>query len=119
MAEQTEQGVAAPHQEDGSQNSTGMALAAPARKPVPAKPKPRQLSPYKVLLHNDDVNDIEHVVKSIIQLTHLSQEAAVERTLEAHLNGLSLLLVTHKERAELYAEQFASLSLTVTIEPDA
>jgi hypothetical protein len=26
--------------------------------------------------------------------------------------------VTHKERAELYVEQFQSCSLTVTIEPD-
>jgi len=28
------------------------------------------------------------------------------------------LLVTHKERAELYVEQFASFTLTVTCEPD-
>ena len=28
-----------------------------------------------------------------------------------------MLLVTHKERAELYQEQFESKGLTVTIEP--
>ena len=39
------------------------------------------------------------------------------RTVEANQSGLSLLLVTHKERAELYQEQFQSKGLTVTIEP--
>ena len=36
---------------------------------------------------------------------------------EAHETGIALLLVTHKERAELYQEQFQSKGLTVTIEP--
>lgn len=89
--------------------------------PVPTrrKPKPKQLPPYKVLLHNDPVNDFDHVIKSIRRLTTLTQEDAITRTLEAHDTGLALLLVTHRERAELYVDQFASLSLTVTIEPDA
>jgi ATP-dependent Clp protease adapter protein ClpS len=38
-------------------------------------------------------------------------------TREAHNTGVALLLVTHKERAELYVDQFKSKSLTVTIEP--
>ena len=87
--------------------------------PVPTKRKPKQLPPYRVLLHNDDVNDFGHVIKSIVRLTTLNQEDAITRTLEAHERGLALLLVTHRERAELYVDQFASLSLTVTIEPDA
>ena len=33
-------------------------------------------------------------------------------------SGCAVLLVCHKERAELYQEQFHSCSLTVTIEPD-
>ena len=33
--------------------------------------------------------------------------------------GAALLLVTHRERAELYVEQFASMGLTTTCEPDA
>ena len=41
-----------------------------------------------------------------------------ERVLEAHRTGVSLLLSTHQEHAELLAEQFASKSLTVTIEPE-
>jgi len=72
-----------------------------------------------VLLHNDDVNDFEHVITAVLKLTTLGLKDAVMRTLEAHEQGLALLLVTHRERAELYVEQFASLSLTVTIEPES
>lgn len=77
-----------------------------------------QLPPYRVLLHNDDVNTFEHVIVTILKLTELNEQEAVLRTIEAHEEGVSLLLVTHKERAELYVEQFASCSITVTCEPD-
>jgi len=75
------------------------------------------LPPWKVLLHNDDKNSVEFVVVTIMELTPLKEEEAVVRTLEAHEQKVSLLLVTHKERAELYQEQFQSKGLTVTIEP--
>ena len=78
----------------------------------------RLLPPFRVMLHNDDVNTFEHVVIAILKLTPLNEQEAVEKTIEAHETGASLLLVTSKERAELYVEQFASLSLTVTCEPD-
>jgi ATP-dependent Clp protease adaptor protein ClpS len=76
------------------------------------------LPPYRVILHNDDVNTFEHVIRAILKLTPLKEPEAVKCTIEAHETGCSLLLVTHKERAELYVEQFASLSLIVTCEPD-
>lgn len=81
------------------------------------KTKFQQLPPYKVLLHNDDVNDMGYVVRTIMELVHLNQQDAQLRMWEAHTTGVALLLVTHKERAELVAEQFASKKLTVTIEP--
>lgn len=92
---------------------------APVKKPAPPARKPGQLPPYKVLLHNDDVNTVEHVIKAILRLTSLNTEDAIIKTVEAHETGVALLLVTHRERAELYYEQFMSLSITVTIEPDA
>lgn len=93
-------------------------VSAAAVKPAPVKPPTRQLPPYKVLLHNDDVNEIDYVIQTITSLTTLNQDQAKQRTHEADKQGLSLLLVTHKERAELYQEQFTSKQLTVTIEPD-
>ncbi len=78
----------------------------------------RRLPPFKVILHNDDVNTFEHVIATILKLTPLTPPQAIARTVEAHETGQALLLVTSRERAELYVEQFASCSLTVTCEPD-
>ena len=89
---------------------------APSRQPDREPPRP--LPPYKVLLHNDDVNEMGYVVAVIRKLTGMEFEAAWQKMMEAHETGVALLLVTHKERAELYQEQFASCGLTVTIEPD-
>ncbi|MEE9293368.1 MAG: ATP-dependent Clp protease adaptor ClpS [Phycisphaerae bacterium] len=86
--------------------------------PAKAKPVSKLLPPFKVLLHNDNVNDMLFVVEKVVELTPLTIEDAVERMLEAHQTGVCLLLVTHKERAELYCEQFSTYSLIVTIEPD-
>lgn len=108
-----------PPQQSWSDQDPGAATAT-LQKPKSASQqrKPKQLPPFKVLLHNDDVNEFDHVILSILSLTPLDKEAAILRTLEAHETGLSLLLVTHQERAELYMDQFRSLNLVVTIEPD-
>ncbi len=100
----------------GSLSSSGTATAAPTKKPGAPTRGPAELPPYKVLLHNDDVNDFEYVIHSVLKLTCLSREEAILRTLEAHESGVALLLVTHRERAELYAEQFTSCKITVTLE---
>lgn len=89
--------------------------SAVAEKPRAVEPKP--LPPYKVLLHNDDVNPMDHVVRAILELTPLRRLEAIRVMFEAHRRGLALVLTTHKERAELYREQFASKRLVVTIEP--
>lgn len=95
--------------------------AATLTRPAPARPKPdrkvKELPPFKVLLHNDDVNTVDHVIMSVMKLTGMQLEDAVQKTLEAHETGVALLLVTHQERAELYQEQFATFQITVTAEP--
>lgn len=83
---------------------------------APAPKPPAQLPPWKVILHNDHVNDQLHVVETILMLTSLNKPTAIRRMFEAHHAGRSLLLTTHRERAELYQQQFASRNLTVTIE---
>ena len=110
-----------PSQTEGADAGTVVAtpqVETPA-KARPGRPKPRQLPPFKVLLHNDDVNEFMHVIRSIVKLTTLPAEEAFQKAIEAHETGVSLLLVTHQERAELYCEQFATFHLTVTTEPDA
>lgn len=108
--------MAEPSSGTAETTATADTATAPAIKPKP--PRPDLLPPYKVILHNDEVNTFEHVIATILNLTHLTQEEAIQRTAEAHVSGCALLLVTHKERAELYQDQFRSASLTVTIEPD-
>ena len=86
-------------------------------KEKPARTPPKLRPPYKLLLHNDDHNSMDRVIMVIVKLTPLTMEEAMQKMLEAHNSGLALLLVTHKERAELYQEQFASAGLTTTVEP--
>jgi ATP-dependent Clp protease adapter protein ClpS len=98
---------------------SGTATAKPkraARSATKNKP-PQMLPPWKVLLHNDDKNDMPHVISTIMELTTLKEQDAKLRTIEAHETGVALLLTTHKERAELYKDQFESKGLVVTIEP--
>lgn len=86
-------------------------------RPAPSRTPPKPLPLYRVLLHNDDFNTVEFVVETLIELTPHNKQAATVIMLEAHLRGVALVLITHKERAELYRDQFASKRLTVTIEP--
>src|SRR5437660_7994035 len=101
----------------GGQSGTATAKPKRAPKKAPQRKPPQPLPPWKVLLHNDDKNDIVFVIKTIMELTPLNELDAKQRTVEANDTGVALLLTTHKERAELYQEQFQSKGLTVTIEP--
>ena len=104
--------MAANHQ-DGTAHGGTTATAERTAPPVVDR-----LPPWKVLLHNDDVNDIGYSVDAIIALTPLNRHAAMLRMLEAHQRQMSLLLTTHREHAELLEEQFRSKRLKVTIEAD-
>ena len=118
--------AAAPDKDGGGNGGAAVAEPEPPKpkpaakdktKPKPKPPGPQQLPPWKVLLHNDDKNTFEHVILSLIELTPLEPHKALQVTLEADKTGVALVLVTHKERAELYQDQFKSKSLVVTIEP--
>ena len=73
---------------------------------------------YKVLLHNDDVNTMDHVIKSIMKVFHYSLEVSERIMLEAHQNGVALCTVEPFEKAELHRDQLQSYSLISTIEPE-
>lgn len=57
------------------------------------------------------------IVRTIMELTRFCRAEATHKMWEAHHLGRSVLLITYKERAELYAEQFSERGLLVTIEP--
>lgn len=113
----TEPRQASPERAEADQSSVSATAAPPKRRPTPPPPKQDRLPPYRVLLHNDDVNEMVDVVEAIVELTPLKPLRAFEVMLTAHRRGLALLLVTHKERAELYQEQFRTKRLIVSIEP--
>ncbi|MDJ0714259.1 MAG: ATP-dependent Clp protease adapter ClpS [Prochloraceae cyanobacterium] len=79
------------------------------------KPAPR----YKVLLHNDDFNSMEYVVQTLMKtVAGMTQPQAVNIMMEAHSNGLALVITCALEPAEFYCETLKSHGLTSTIEPD-
>lgn len=89
----------------------------PAARPGSAPPRVEQLPPFRVLLHNDDHNDMVFVARTLMHLTPLNEARSVEVMLTAHQRGVALVCMTHKERAELMRDQLRSSGLVSTIEP--
>lgn len=73
---------------------------------------------YKVLLHNDDRNTMEHVVKALMRVFRFEQRECERIMLEAHHNGIALCTVEPLEQAELHRDQLKSFSLISTIEAE-
>lgn len=79
------------------------------------KPAPK----YRVLLHNDDHNSMEYVVQTLMQVVAgITQPQAVDIMMEAHTNGMALVITCALEHAEFYCESLRSHGLSSTIEPD-
>lgn len=80
----------------------------------------RKLAPrYRVLLHNDDFNSMEYVVQVLVKtVPSLTQPQAVDIMMEAHTNGVALVITCAQEHAEFYCETLRSHGLSSTIEPD-
>jgi ATP-dependent Clp protease adaptor protein ClpS len=75
------------------------------------------LPPYSVILHNDDVNEMNYVVQSLLVcIPELDSGRAAEIMIEAHLNGKAQVITCPLERAELYRDRLQSRGLTATIE---
>lgn len=82
---------------------------------VVRKPAPQ----YRVLLHNDNHNAMEHVVMALMQtVPSLSQAQAVDIMMAAHNDGTALVITCALEPAEFYSETLKSHGLSSSIEPD-
>lgn len=77
------------------------------------------LPPYRVVLFDDDYNEMNYVVFVLLHsINNLSQTEAERIMLTAHLTGSAVVAVCPKEIAEFYQERLLSYGLTATIEPE-
>ncbi|HEY8476660.1 MAG TPA: ATP-dependent Clp protease adaptor ClpS [Chloroflexota bacterium] len=75
------------------------------------------LPPYKVLLHNDDVNTMDHVVRALLRsVPGLDLQRATTIMLEAHFHGVAVVTICPLELAELYRDRLEGHGLTSTVE---
>ena len=89
----------------------------PVHRPSPAG-SPRPVAHrYRVILHRTPDKELLFIVQTVMELTRYCRAEATHRMWEAYHRGCSQILVTHRERAELYAEQFTDRGLRVSIEP--
>jgi ATP-dependent Clp protease adaptor protein ClpS len=77
------------------------------------------LPPYKVIVHNDDYNEMDYVIFALLHsVNSLTVQQAQRIMLTAHLTGKAVVIVCPKEAAEYYQQRLLSYDLTATIEPD-
>lgn len=75
------------------------------------------LPPYVVILHNDEVNEMTYVVRSLQRcVPTLTSEQATAIMLEAHHHGRAVVVTCPLELAELYRDRLEGCGLTATIE---
>lgn len=101
-------------------SSTGTVHMVSQAKPEElTRMRAKLLPPYKVILFNDDYNDMDYVVAVLLHLIdHLSQQEAIQIMLTAHLTGSAVVIVCPKEHAEYYQERLLGYGLSATIEPE-
>ncbi|GCE19657.1 ATP-dependent Clp protease adaptor ClpS [Dictyobacter kobayashii] len=79
----------------------------------------RLLPPYKVIVHDDDYNEMNYVIFALVHAVNSLTVAEAERImLTAHLTGQAIVTVCPREVAEYYQERLLSYNLTATIEPE-
>jgi len=100
--------------------------AAPEKR---ARSKPRRQPPYAVVLHNDPLNTMDHVVGVLQKVFHYGRFKATWLMLKAHSTGRCVVWSGTLEVAELKADQIRSAgpdpvmklhgatALSVSIEP--
>lgn len=77
------------------------------------------LPPYRVILFNDDYNEMNYVIFALLHsINSLTEREAQKIMLTAHLMGSAIVIVCPRETAEYYQERLFSYGLTATVEPD-
>ena len=100
----------------GATEAPGRTATVP-REEQEQRTRSRALEPYKVILYNDDVNSMDHVVRSLTRsVPGLGTAKAIQIMLEAHNTGRAVVIVCPLELAELVRNRLESCGLTATIE---
>ena len=85
---------------------------------VPSKLRQKQRPPlYRVLLHDDDHNERNYVVKVIVKVVGLSTQEAFIVMDTTDNTGCSEVIVCAQEEAEEYCDGLRKHGLTSSIEP--
>jgi len=71
----------------------------------------------QVVLHNDDVNSVEHVVKCLQTVFAHNMELAAKIMMEAHQKGRSIAEVETETPAMEHRDQLRAYGLSATVEP--
>ena len=71
---------------------------------------------YQVILHNDDRNTMDHVVRCLMRVFGHGEQLAVKIMFEAHEKGSAIAEVEAESLARLHRDQLRSLGLTATLE---
>jgi ATP-dependent Clp protease adaptor protein ClpS len=72
---------------------------------------------YHVVLLGDKAQELLFIMRTVMELTRYGREEATHRMWQAHHTGRAVILTTHMELAELFAERFAERGLRVDLEP--
>ena len=79
----------------------------------------RLLPPYKVVVHNNDHNTFDEVIKILLKaVPSMTRERAEALANEIHTTGAAVPFVGPKERAEAVAAVIRTIGIKVTVEPD-
>jgi ATP-dependent Clp protease adapter protein ClpS len=77
-------------------------------------------TPWRVLLHNDEIHTFDYVTQSIVKIIkQLTRKKAHEITVQTHSAGQATVIVVWKELAETYCMGLQRQGLTASIAPDS
>jgi ATP-dependent Clp protease adapter protein ClpS len=78
----------------------------------------RMLPRYHVVLHSDDANDMDRVVRALLYIVlSLSLHDAIAINLRAQTYGSARVITCPRETAEFYAVGLREFGLNTSIEP--
>jgi ATP-dependent Clp protease adaptor protein ClpS len=76
---------------------------------MPEEEQKIELAPlFNLVLWNDDFHSFVYVIKTLVEVLHISEQDALEFALKAHTEGKTIILTTQFEEAEFKKEQIES-----------